>query len=158
MEQHTKHDQPFRLLHTVRVRLGIPQRLPVDFVGLLDLIWGTVTDKDGLATPFDDHLSGKTLSDLIQRGFQYNNGRPGTYVLALWDRRKSDFDLGLGQDICRGGHVDEEVCRHDINQHPERSLFHHNSKDPIASHLLPDMAEILCQWKNTNTNITYPAR
>lgn len=32
-----------------------------------------------------------------------------TYVLALRDSTKSDLDLGLGQDVGGGGHVDEEV-------------------------------------------------
>lgn len=32
-----------------------------------------------------------------------------TYVLALGDGTKSDLNLGLGQDIGGGGHVDQEV-------------------------------------------------
>lgn len=32
-----------------------------------------------------------------------------TYVLALGDGSESDLDLGLGQDIGGGGHVDQEV-------------------------------------------------
>ena len=34
----------------------------------------------------------------------------GTDVLALGDRAEVDFYLGHGQNIGRGGHVDEEVC------------------------------------------------
>jgi hypothetical protein len=34
-----------------------------------------------------------------------------TYVLALGDGGQIDFDLGLGEDVGGGGHVDEEVCR-----------------------------------------------
>jgi len=33
------------------------------------------------------------------------------YVLALGDSGEIDFDLGLGEDVGGGGHVDEEVCR-----------------------------------------------
>lgn len=33
-----------------------------------------------------------------------------TYILALRDGTKTDFDLSLGQDIRRGGHVNQEVC------------------------------------------------
>lgn len=53
---HTKHNQPFGLLHTVRVGLGIPQSGPLKFLSLFDLIWSTVTDEDGLSTPLDDNL------------------------------------------------------------------------------------------------------
>ena len=34
-----------------------------------------------------------------------------TYVLALRDSTESNLNLGLGQDIGGGGHVDQEVCR-----------------------------------------------
>jgi len=34
-----------------------------------------------------------------------------TYVLALRDGTESDLNLGLGQDIGGGGHVDQEVWR-----------------------------------------------
>lgn len=33
-----------------------------------------------------------------------------TYILALGDGTKTDFDLSLGQDIRRGGHINQEVC------------------------------------------------
>lgn len=33
-----------------------------------------------------------------------------TYVLALRDGCKADFNLSLSEDIGRGGHVDQEVC------------------------------------------------
>lgn len=32
-----------------------------------------------------------------------------TYVLALRDGTERDLDLGLGQDIGGGGHVDQEI-------------------------------------------------
>lgn len=35
--------------------------------------------------------------------------RGSTYVLALRDSTESNLDLGLGQDVGGGGHVDEEV-------------------------------------------------
>lgn len=52
----TKHDQPLRLLNTVAIGLGITKRLPLGALGLLDLVAGTVTDEDGLASPLDDDL------------------------------------------------------------------------------------------------------
>lgn len=52
----TKHDEPLGLLHTVGVGLGVTERLDLDRVGLGNLVGGTVTDEDGLATPLDDDL------------------------------------------------------------------------------------------------------
>lgn len=52
----TKHNEPLRLLDTVLVGLRIPESLPVNVGGFLDLVAGSVTDEDGLATPFDDDL------------------------------------------------------------------------------------------------------
>jgi hypothetical protein len=52
----TKHNKPLRLLDTVLIGLRIPEGLPVNVGGFLDLVAGTVTDEDGLATPFDDDL------------------------------------------------------------------------------------------------------
>ena len=53
----TQHDQPFRLLDTGRVGLGVSQRLPLGILSLLDLVLGTVSDEDGLASPLDNDLS-----------------------------------------------------------------------------------------------------
>ena len=39
-----------------------------------------------------------------------------TYVLALRNGTESDLDLGLGQDIGGGGHVDQEVWRKRISR------------------------------------------
>lgn len=82
----TQHDEPFWLLDTVRVWLWISERLPLGVLGFLDLILGTVSDEDWLSSPLDDD------------------------VLALWDSSEVNFDLGLSQNIGRGGHVDEEIC------------------------------------------------
>jgi hypothetical protein len=87
MEQNrTQHDEPLRLLDSVRVGLGVTKSLPLGIVGLLDLFGGTVSDEDGLSSPLDDD------------------------VLALRDVGEINLNLGLSQDICGSRHVDEEVC------------------------------------------------
>ena len=45
----TEHDQPLGSLNTVVVLLRITEGLDVDLVGLVDLVGGSVTDKDGLS-------------------------------------------------------------------------------------------------------------
>lgn len=52
----TQHDQPLGLLDTVRVGLGVTESLPLGVVGLLDLVFGAVSDEDGLASPLDNDL------------------------------------------------------------------------------------------------------
>lgn len=52
----TQHDQPLGALDTVLIGLGVSKGRDVDFVGLVDLVLGSVTDEDGLASPFDDDL------------------------------------------------------------------------------------------------------
>lgn len=83
--KNTQHDEPLGLLDSVRVGLGVTESLPLGVLGLLDLVGGTVSDEDGLSSPLDDD------------------------VLALGDGGKINLNLGLGQDICGSGHVDEEV-------------------------------------------------
>jgi hypothetical protein len=85
-QNRTQHDEPLRLLDSVRIGLGVTERLPLGIVGLLDLFGGTVSDEDGLSSPLDDD------------------------VLALGDVGKINLNLGLSQDICGSRHVDEEVC------------------------------------------------
>lgn len=85
VEERTQHDEPLGLLDSVRVGLGVTERLPLGVLGLLDLVGGTVSNEDGLSSPLDDD------------------------VLALRDGGEVDLNLGLGQDICGSGHVDEEV-------------------------------------------------
>jgi hypothetical protein len=82
----TQHDEPLRLLNSVRIGLGVTESLPLGIVGLLDLFGGTMSDEDGLSSPLDDD------------------------VLALGDVGKINLNLGLSQDICGSRHVDEEVC------------------------------------------------
>lgn len=53
---HTEHDEPVGLLHAVRVRLRVAQRLPLCGFGLVDLCARAVADEDGFAAPFDDYL------------------------------------------------------------------------------------------------------
>lgn len=52
----TQHDQPLGALDTVLIGLGVSEGGDVDFVGLVDLVLGSVADEDGLASPFDDDL------------------------------------------------------------------------------------------------------
>lgn len=105
---HTKHDQPLRVLHTVLVLLRVTEGGNLDAVGFIDFFLGPVTNEDGLATPLDDNLL--STRGLISIYPKKHNAISATYVLALRDRTKADFDLGLGQDIRRGGHVNQEVC------------------------------------------------
>lgn len=63
----TKHNEPLRLLDTVRVRLGIPERLPWNSFSLLNFVGGAVTDEDRLASPFDDHLDHGQISTRYAR-------------------------------------------------------------------------------------------
>lgn len=81
----TEHDEPLGTLDAVLIGLGVTETLPLGLTGLIDLALGAVTDEDGLTTPFDDD------------------------VLALGDGTERDLDLGLGQDIGGGGHVDQEI-------------------------------------------------
>lgn len=67
-------------------RSGFGVMYVLDRFGLLDLVFCSVTDEDGLASPFDDD------------------------VLAFGDGGQIDFNLGLSQHIGGRGHVDQEVC------------------------------------------------
>jgi hypothetical protein len=64
----TQHDEPLGLLNTVVVGLGVTERLPLGLAGLVDLVLGTVTDEDGLATPLDDDLFGVMLGYFRGKG------------------------------------------------------------------------------------------
>lgn len=86
-EHHTQHYQPLRPLYAVGIRLRVPQCFPLGVLCLLNLIGRSVTDENWLASPLDDD------------------------VLALWDGCKVNLNLGLGQDVCGSGHVDQEVCK-----------------------------------------------
>jgi hypothetical protein len=81
----TQHDKPLRLSGTGAVLLGISEKRDVDLVGLVDLVLGSVSDEDGLASPLNDN------------------------VLALGDRGKVNLDLGHGQNVGGSGHVDQEL-------------------------------------------------
>jgi hypothetical protein len=52
----TNHDQPFWLLDTILIPLGIAQCFDLDVPGLLDVLGGSVSDKDWLASPFYNDL------------------------------------------------------------------------------------------------------
>lgn len=79
-----QHDQPFGLLYTILVGLGVSQGSNVNLVGLVDLVGCSVSDEDGLSSPFDDD------------------------VLAFGDGVEIDLDLGHSQDVGRGRHVLQE--------------------------------------------------
>lgn len=108
---HTQHDKPLGLLDTVVIGLGITEGGNVNLVGLGNLVGGTVTDEDGLTTPLDDDLwvgrEEVRLASAGMAGGEIQDVR--AYVLALGDGVKVDLDLGHGQNVGRGGHVDEEL-------------------------------------------------
>jgi hypothetical protein len=64
-----------------------------------------VSNEDGLASPLDN--------DLLLLASVAPEDTPGveTHILALGDGSEIDLNLGLGQDIGGGGHVDKKVCR-----------------------------------------------
>jgi hypothetical protein len=89
----TQHDQPLGLLHTFVVGLGVTQILPLCLTGLVDLILGTVTDEDGLATPLDDNLFGDVLGGgLGKRGRFHVRSCPQG-----WSRERSQPWPGPGR-------------------------------------------------------------
>lgn len=81
----TQHDKPLRVLDTGAVLLGISKSRDVDLVCLVDLVLGSVSDEDGLASPLDDN------------------------VLALGDRAQINLNLGHGQNVGGSRHVDQEL-------------------------------------------------
>ena len=86
MSTDTEHHQPLRLLNSCIVRLRVSKRLDIDIPCFFDFTLGTVTDEHRFTAPLDDD------------------------VLALGDRVEVDLDLGHGQDVGGGAHVDEELC------------------------------------------------
>jgi hypothetical protein len=44
-------DAPLGLLDSLRVLLGVSERLDVDGIGLVNLVLGSVSDEDGLSSP-----------------------------------------------------------------------------------------------------------
>lgn len=130
--QFTKHNKPFRLLNTVRIRLRIPETLPFGVFCFLDFVRGAVADENGFASPFDDNLyfvrerrgtrkksqirslldSPSNFSPTLSRYLQLK-GMQGdkwnAYVFAFWDRRERNFNLGLGEHVGGSRHVDEEI-------------------------------------------------
>lgn len=85
MSANTKHDQPFGLLGSRLIALGIPHALPVLSPSLLNLRLSPVTNEDRLATPFDDD------------------------VLALGNAGELDLHLGHGQNVGGRRHALEEL-------------------------------------------------
>jgi hypothetical protein len=82
MRAHAQHNQPLGFLNSLLIRLRIAESFPIDILGLFDLVWGAMSDKDGLAAPFDDD------------------------VLALGNGGEVNLDFGHGEDVRGGGHVD----------------------------------------------------
>jgi hypothetical protein len=64
-KSHTQHDKPLGVLDTGAVLLGISESRDVDLVCLVDLVLGSVSDEDGLASPLDDNL--KNRSAMLHR-------------------------------------------------------------------------------------------
>lgn len=81
----TKHHEPFRFLGPALIRLRIPQFLPILIPSFLNLRFGSVSDENGLASPFDDD------------------------IFALWDAIEIDFNLCKSQNISGGGHRLQET-------------------------------------------------
>lgn len=99
-------------MDAVLIGLGVTETLPLSLTGLIDLALGAVTDEDGLTTPLDDDLLERVLDRDTGYWHVSNEVANGnTYVLALGDGTERDLDLGLGQDIGGGGHVDQEIWR-----------------------------------------------
>lgn len=53
----TQHDKPFGVLDTVRIWLGVSKIFPLGLLGFLDFTGSSVTDENGLSSPFDDDLT-----------------------------------------------------------------------------------------------------
>lgn len=51
-----QHDQPLRLLDPIRIWLRVTEAFPFDAFRFLYFVLGSVSDEDGLAAPFDNHL------------------------------------------------------------------------------------------------------
>lgn len=115
-----QHDEPFRLLDAVGISLRVSQGLDLDGVGFLDLVGCSVADEDGLASPFDNDLDDESHVSVEVRGG--GGGEGGSYVLAFGDCREVDLNLGHGQDVGRGGHVDQEICRRGEGTYRQRSF------------------------------------
>jgi len=58
----------------------------LDGFGFFDFVFCSVSNEDGLASPFNDN------------------------ILAFWNGREIDFNLGHSKHIGGGGHVDQKVC------------------------------------------------
>jgi hypothetical protein len=81
----TQHDEPFGLLHSRVIALGITEGLPVGALGLLDLVGGAMSDEDWLASPLDDD------------------------VFSFGDGSQVNLDLGHGKNVGRRGHGLQEA-------------------------------------------------
>lgn len=113
----TKHNKPLRLLDTVLIGLRIPECLPVNFGGFLDLLTGTVTDEDGLATPFDDDLFDmisvcKLFRGVVRRTFLPSGMEPRAISTLAWARTSAEADILTRKSVYN--HVSS--CRPDIGQ------------------------------------------
>lgn len=102
---HTKHDKPFGFLHTVGVGLRVSERLPFRVLCLLDFILSPMADEDRLSSPFDDDLDPS-----ISKTSKIYPLYACTNIFALRNGGQVDLNLGLSQNIGRGGHIDQELC------------------------------------------------
>lgn len=53
----TQHDKPFGVFDTVRIWLGVSKVFPLGLLGFLNFTGSSVTDENGLSSPFDDYLT-----------------------------------------------------------------------------------------------------
>lgn len=121
MSANPQHDEPFWLLGAFGISLRVSQGLDLYGVGLLDLVGCSVTDEDGLASPFDNDLD-VCLACQWEEVRVLMMGRGKSYVLAFGDCGEVDLNLGHGQDVGRGGHVDQEICRRREGTYRQRSI------------------------------------
>lgn len=124
MGANPQHDEPFGLLDAVGVGLRVSQGFDLDGVGFLDLVGCSVADEDGLASPFDNDLRASHVSveESVVDKARREEGGGESYVLAFGDCREVDLNLGHGQDVGRGGHVDQEICRRGEGTYRQRSF------------------------------------
>jgi hypothetical protein len=146
----TQHDQPLGLLHTLVVGLGVTQILPLCLTGLLDLILGTVTDEDGLATPLDDNLFGNVLGGVwetraISRTFLPSGMEPRAISTLAWARTSAEADMLTRKsagEIARSVSVILVAC--------------HNRRDPSNATGYPP--RIISKGHRNQKQRTYPGQ
>lgn len=84
-ETNTQHYQPFGILGTIRVRLGISEGFPFGIFGVFYFLWGSMADENGFPAPFDYDLV-RTLCERVimqaGRGEGWRVGRSSRFCPA----------------------------------------------------------------------------